>query len=50
MSAIYEAVGRAVVMFVRYRFRTQLRVAAGIGLASLALGAYLALSRDVKEG
>lgn len=50
MSSIYEAVGRAVVAFVRYRFRTQIRVAAGVGLASLALGAYLALSRDVKEG
>lgn len=50
MSAIYEAVGRTVILFVRRRFRTQLRVAAGVGLASVALGAYLALSRDVKEG
>ena len=50
MSSIYEAIGRAVVAFVRYRFKTQLRVAAGVGLASVALGAYLALSRDVKEG
>ena len=50
MSAIYEAIGRAVILFIRYRFRTQLRIAAGVGLASLALGAYLALSRDVKEG
>ena len=50
MSAIYEAIGRSVVMFIRHRFRTQLRIAAGVGLASLALGAYLALSRDVKEG
>jgi hypothetical protein len=50
LSAIYEAIGRSVVLFVRYRFRTQLRIAAGVGLASLALGAYLALSRDVKEG
>ena len=50
MSAIYEAIGRAVVRFVRYRFRSQLRIAAGVGLASIALGAYLALSRDVEEG
>ncbi len=50
MSAIYEAIGRAVVRFVRHRFQTQLRVVAGVGLASLAVGAYLALSRDVKEG
>ena len=50
MSAIYEAIGRAVVSLIVFRFRTQLRVAAGVGLASLALGAYLALSRDVKEG
>ena len=50
LSSIYEAIGRAVVAFVRHRFKTQLRVAAGVGLASVALGAYLALSRDVKEG
>jgi hypothetical protein len=50
LSSVYEAIGRAVVAFVRYRFKTQLRVAAGVGLASVALGAYLALSRDVKEG
>ena len=50
MSAIYEAIGRSIVHYVLFRFRTQLTVAAGVGLASLALGAYLALSRDVKEG
>lgn len=50
MSAIYEAVGRAVIMFVRYRFRTQIRIALGVGVASLLLGAYLALNREVKEG
>jgi hypothetical protein len=50
LSAIYEAIGRAVILFVRHRFRTQLRVAAGVGLGAVALGAYLALSRDVEEG
>jgi hypothetical protein len=50
MSAVYEAVGRAVIMFVRHRFRTQIRIALGVGLGSLLLGGYLALSREVKEG
>ena len=50
MSTFYEAVGRAVVMFVRYRFRSQIRIALGVGLASVLLGGYLALSREVKEG
>lgn len=50
MSAIYEAVGRAVIRFVRHRFRNQIRIALGVGLGSLLLGAYLALSRDVEEG
>jgi hypothetical protein len=50
MSAFYEAIGRAVVWFVRTRYRTQLRAAAGVGIAALLLGGYLALSRDVEEG
>ena len=50
MSMLYEAIGRAVVMFVRYRFRNQIRIALGVGLASVLLGGYLALSRDVEEG
>ncbi len=50
MSSVYESIGRAVVLFVRHRFRTQIRVAAGVGLGALALGAYLALSRDPEEG
>jgi hypothetical protein len=50
MSAIYGAIGRAVVLFVRRRFRTQIRIALGVGAASLLLGGYLALSRDVEEG
>jgi hypothetical protein len=50
MSAFYEAIGRGVVWFVRTRYRTQLRAAAGIGVAALLLGGYLALSRDVEEG
>jgi hypothetical protein len=53
MSGFYEAIGRLVVWFVRYRYGRQLRIAAGIGLlglASLLLGAYLAASGDVEEG
>ncbi len=50
---IYEAIGRAVVKmtvsYVTRRYGTQLRFAAGFGLAALAIGAYLA-SREVAEG
>jgi hypothetical protein len=52
-AAIYELIGRGVVRFgvayVRRRFGTQLRFAAGFGIAALLIGAYLA-SRDVREG
>jgi hypothetical protein len=50
MKAIYEAIGRLVVWFVRYRYGRQIRIAAGIGLASLLLGGYLAASRKMEEG
>jgi hypothetical protein len=50
---IYKAIGKAVVkmtvLFVRQRYRTELRFALGFGVAALAIGAYLA-SRDVAEG
>jgi hypothetical protein len=50
MSAVYEAIGRAVVMFVRIRFRRQLRIAAIVAIGSVLLGGYLAASRAVDEG
>lgn len=50
MSAVYEAIGRVVVWFVRVRFRRQLRIAAGVGIVALLLGGYLAASRAVDEG
>jgi hypothetical protein len=50
MSAVYEAIGRAVVKFARIRFRRQIRIAVGIGIVSVLLGAYLAASRSVDEG
>ncbi len=50
---IYRAIGKlvvkATVFFVRQRFGTQIRFAAGFGAAALAIGAYLA-ARDVQEG
>jgi hypothetical protein len=50
MSAFYEAIGRAVVWVVRYRYGRQIRIAAGIGIASILLGGYLAASRKMEEG
>jgi hypothetical protein len=43
-SSIYEAIGRLVVGFVRWRYGRELRLAAGAGafaLAALVIGAYL---------
>jgi hypothetical protein len=42
VSAIYEAIGRLVVVGLLRRYRTQLAAAALVGAAALALGAYLA--------
>jgi hypothetical protein len=50
MSIVYEAIGRAVVKFVRVRFRRQLRIAAVVAIGSILLGGYLAASRSVDEG
>ena len=50
MSLIYELIGRAVVLFVRWRYRTQLRIAAGVGIAAVTLGGYLAARREPPEG
>jgi hypothetical protein len=50
MSAVYEAIGRLVVWFVRIRFRRQIRIATGIAIVSVLLGGYLAASRSVDEG
>jgi hypothetical protein len=48
---IYELIGRLVVWFVRWRFGRQLRIAAGAGmaLAALGIGAYLATRGDDEE-
>lgn len=50
MSSFYEVVGRAVIRFVRARYRAQIRATAAVGVAALALGAYLAMKRNVPEG
>lgn len=50
MSTIYESIGRLVVALVMRRFGTQIKVGAGLLVAGIAVGAYLAASRDVDEG
>jgi hypothetical protein len=48
---IYELIGRLVVAFVRWRYGREIRIAAGAGLAlaALAIGAYIATREDEEE-
>ena len=50
MSQIYELIGRIVVEFVRRRYRQEIRTAAAVsvGVAAVAIGAYVA-TRDEGE-
>jgi hypothetical protein len=50
MNGFYEYVGRLVVWALRMRYGRELRVAAGVGLAAAALGAYLVATREPPEG
>jgi hypothetical protein len=50
MSTIYELIGRLVVRFVRVRYRRQIRMALGIGVAAVLAAAYLAATRQPPEG
>ena len=50
MTSIYELIGRLVVRFVRVRYRRQIRIAAAVAVAALAVGGYLASSREPPEG
>ena len=49
-NEIYEFVGRLVIWAIRTRYRTQLRVAAGAGIAALLLGGYLVAKSQPPEG
>jgi hypothetical protein len=50
MSPIYEAIGRAVVWFVRYRYGKQIRIGIVAVVTAVLLGGYLASSRKMEEG
>ena len=50
MSAIYELIGRLVVRLAWLRYGRQIRIAAGVGLAALVVGGYLAARREPPEG
>ena len=50
MISIYELIGRLVVRAVRMRYRRQIRIALGIGVAAIVAGAYLAATREPPEG
>jgi len=50
MAAIYELIGRLVVRFIRVRYRRQIRIAVGIGVAGVLAAAYLAATREPPEG
>jgi hypothetical protein len=50
MPTLYELVGRLVVKAIQVRYRRQIRVALGIGIAGVAAGAYLAATREPPEG
>ena len=47
---IYEFVGRLVLWAIRTRYRTQIRVAAGAGIAAVLVSAYLVAKRQPPEG
>jgi hypothetical protein len=50
MSVIYELIGRLVVRFVRVRYRRQIRIAMGVGLAAAIAAGYVAMTREPPEG
>ena len=50
MAAIYELIGRLYLRFIRIRYRRQIRIALGIGIAGVVAGAYLAATREPPEG
>jgi hypothetical protein len=50
LSAIYELIGRFFVRLVWLRYGRQIRLAAGLGLAALLVGGYIAARREPPEG
>jgi hypothetical protein len=50
MSGIYELIGRLAVQAIWLRYGRQIRIAAGLGLAALLVGGYLAAKREPPEG
>jgi len=50
MNEIYEFLGKLVIYALRTRYRTQLRVAAGTGIAAVLVGGYLIARRSPPEG
>ena len=50
MNDFYESIGRLIVWALRTRYRTQLRIAAGVTIGAVLLGGYLAATREPPEG
>ena len=50
MNPVYQAIGRAVVWFVRVRYGKQIRIGIAIAIGSVLLAGYLAASRKMEEG
>lgn len=50
MRGFYELVGRAVIGFLRLRYRKQLRIAAAVAVATTVAAGYLLASREAEEG
>jgi hypothetical protein len=49
-ATIYELIGRLVVRFIRTRYRRQIRIAAAVGIATVAAAGYVVMTREPPEG
>jgi hypothetical protein len=50
MSTLYESIGRLVAWAVWTRYRRQIRIAVGVGVATALAAGYLAATREPPEG
>ena len=50
MSAVYEAIGRIYIGYIRIRYRRKLRVAALVAVAATIVAGYRLAGREVEEG